>query len=258
MTERPLHPPLPPEPPRARWLRPALVSPWAEFLLVAALALALPIRNSTVAALDGSSSRFVQMLLSNNRLLEAIFFEAAFLALFLFYLHRRGWKPADFRISLGWWTSAQGVALLVVTEVAAIATLFILLAATYALQTRYSTFLSFVFSMSPHLERHSIHLSWPVIVVAMIVNAFFEELICMGYIFNQLAARRGPLTALVVTVFLRAACHTYQDPVHLAGIVVLFSIYGIWYWRTGRLWPLIFAHLLLDLGSVSAIKLLFS
>ena len=30
----------------------------------------------------------------------------------------------------------------------------------------------------------------------MVVNAFAEEIVFMGYIFNQLAARRGPAVAL--------------------------------------------------------------
>jgi hypothetical protein len=78
----------------------------------------------------------------------------------------------------------------------------------------------------------------------------------MGYIFNQIAARRSPALALPVTIFLRLACHTYQDPMHLAGIGVLFTFFAVWYWLGRKLWPLIFAHILLDTTSFSLILLL--
>ena len=42
-------------PPPRPWLRPELIRSWGEFVIVAALVMALPIRNSTVAALHGSS-----------------------------------------------------------------------------------------------------------------------------------------------------------------------------------------------------------
>ena len=248
-----LHPPPVPPPP---WLRPSLLRSWTEFVIVAALLMALPIRSSTSAALQGSSENFVQLLLNNNHLLWTIFIEAAVLAVFLFYLHWRGWKPSDFHMRIGIVTSLQGLCLLAAAYFGAVLTLTAMIGLAYAFEGAHH-FVPFLLKISPHLAPHSIHVSWAVIIVAMIVNAFLEELICMGYIFNQLAARWGPGAALVVTVFLRAACHTYQDPIHLAGIVVLFTIFAAWYWYARKLWPLVFAHMLLDLGSVSIIKLWF-
>ena len=50
-------------------------------------------------------------------------------------------------------------------------------------------------------------------------------------------------------------CHTYQGFVHMAGVGTLFLIYGLVYWRTRNLWILIFAHALLDICNVGALKL---
>jgi uncharacterized protein len=246
---------LPPPTPPPLWLRPTLLRSWTEFVIVAALLMALPIRSSTSAALQGSSGDFVQLLLTNNHLLGTILVEAAMLSAFLFYLHWRGWRPTDFHLRISVVSSLQGIGLLLVAYLAAMVTLFSILGLAYLFDgPRY--FHSFIAQASSHLTRHSIHVSWVVVIVSMVVNAFMEELICMGYIFNQLAARWGPKAALGITVFLRAACHTYQDPVHLAGIVMLFTVFGVAYWYTRKLWPLVFAHMLLDIGSVSAIKLL--
>jgi membrane protease YdiL (CAAX protease family) len=247
----------PPIPVSRVWLRPALLRSWTEFVIVAALLMALPIRSSTVGALHGSSSHFVELLLTDHNMLWTIFWEATVLSVFFAYLAWRGWKPTDFHIGLGWRTSLRGIELLVLGYLGATATLAILIALAYRLLAGHRTFFSFLQALSPHLQPHTIHLSWLVIIVAMIINAFLEELVCMGYIFNQLAARRGPRVALVVTVFLRMACHTYQDPIHLAAIGVLFTIFALWYWKGRRLWPLIFAHILLDLGTAAFMKIHF-
>ena len=58
-------------------------------------------------------------------------------------------------------------------------------------------------------------------------------------------------------MLIRVACHTYQDPVHLVGIALLFTIYGLVYSRVRKLWPLIFAHLVLDITSLSLLKIWF-
>lgn len=239
------------------WLRPALVRSWGEFILVAAAALALFIRNSTVAALHGSSSNFMQAILADAKLGWYVVIESLLLAAFLFYLHWRGWKPADLRIGISWLTTAEGLGLFLFCQVAISTVIIGLFVLIYALQTTTPLFADFLSRMVPHIPPHSLHVSWLAIIAAMVVNAFLEEITCMGYVFNQLAARRGPVVALVVTVFLRVACHTYQDPVHLAGIAVLFTLYGLFYWYVRKLWPLIFAHLLLDIVSMSALKVLF-
>jgi membrane protease YdiL (CAAX protease family) len=93
--------------------------------------------------------------------------------------------------------------------------------------------------------------------LSLILNAFFEELICTGYLFNQFAAKHGSLFALLLTVLLRMSCHTYQGPVHMLGIGVVFLIYGGWYWYTRNLWTLIFAHAFADFVSAGTLKLLF-
>ena len=248
---------LPPEQPRRKqWLRPELLRSWTEFLIVAALAMAIPIRNSTIAALHGSSSRFIDAMFSDHYLLWSITGEAIILALFLGYLGWRGWKPDDLRIRIGWLASFQGLGLLLLGYVAIIATFSILSGWAYSLQSTHHTYSSFLAASSPHLPRQHLHVSWIVIIVAMVINAFMEELICMGYIFNQLAARWNPGIALIGTVFLRMACHTYQDPMHLGAIGALFTLYAAFYWYVRQLWPLIFAHILMDVGVFGLLKLL--
>jgi membrane protease YdiL (CAAX protease family) len=124
-------------------------------------------------------------------------------------------------------------------------------------QTQHPDFLSFITANVPHIKPHSIHVGWIVLISSMILNAFFEELTCMGFFFNQVAARQGPLAALLATVLLRMSCHIYQGPIHMLGIGVVFLIYGLAYWYTKNLWPLILSHALLDLVSTSLVKVIY-
>ncbi len=237
------------------WLRPDLLRPWGELVVMAALVLGVPIANSTRGAFHGSSHDFMQLLASDRQLIRTTAWEATFLAFFLLYLAWRGWKPADLRIGASLVTTLEGIGLWLTGDILVILALATTIVVAFALQTAYPTLGLFFMAIVPHIPPHSLHVSWAAILVAMTVNAFFEEITCMGFIFTQLAERLGPVIALAVTVFLRAACHTYQDPFHLAGIVVLFILYGVVYWWTRKLWPLIFAHLLLDIVSISLLKL---
>lgn len=242
---------------RAEWLRPELVAPWWEVILVGAAFIGPFIWTSAWAALHGSNHKYVTLLLSDNHLLWNGVIESGLLAIFLLFLCWRGWTPADFKIAPGWISSVQGFGLLITVQIASSVTVIGLLLLLFLGQTRFSSFMPFLASQAPHLKLHSLDVSWAVMVPAMVLNAYFEELICMGYLFTQIAAKQGPLAALLLTVLVRMSCHTYQDQVHLLGIGVVFLLFGVWYWRTQNLWPLIFAHALLDLFSTGVVKLIF-
>jgi len=242
---------------REPWLRPELVAPWWEIVLVLIVLIGAFAGRSTYMALHGSSGHYINLLLTNSRLLNSLAGESVILTLMLFYLHRRGWKPTDFKIRPDWWSSLQGFGLFIAVTVGNSVTVIGLFVLIFALQTQYSQFLAYLMANSPHLEHHSIEVGWTVLIFSMILNAFFEEMTCMGYAFNQFAAKHGPLFALLLTVLLRMSCHSYQGPVHMLGIGVVFTLFGLCYWHTRNLWTLIFAHAALDICSTGFIKLLF-
>jgi membrane protease YdiL (CAAX protease family) len=97
--------------------------------------------------------------------------------------------------------------------------------------------------------------SWIVLIFSNIVNGCFEELTVMGYAFNQFAAKRGPLFALVSTTFLRLLYHTWKQPAYLLETGIAFLIFGVFYWRTRKLWPLILAHVSFDILWEPVVKL---
>jgi membrane protease YdiL (CAAX protease family) len=85
------------------------------------------------------------------------------------------------------------------------------------------------------------------------VNGIFEELFVAGYIIIVLAATRGTWVAINVSTVVRLLYHLYQGPVGVITIVPMGLLYGYVYARTRQLWPLIFAHVLIDIVGLSSI-----
>ncbi|MGH3958698.1 CPBP family intramembrane glutamic endopeptidase [Mycobacterium sp.] len=87
----------------------------------------------------------------------------------------------------------------------------------------------------------------PMLVAAAFANGWAEEVIVVGYLLTrleQLNMRAG--AALVWSSLLRGAYHLFQGFGAGLGNAVMGLVFG-WVWqRTGRLWPLVIAHGLID------------
>ena len=88
---------------------------------------------------------------------------------------------------------------------------------------------------------------------ASTVNGIFEELFVVGYIITALREVRGVWTAINASTVLRLLYHLYQGPIGVITIVPMGLLYGYVYARTRQLWPLIFAHVLIDIVGLSAL-----
>lgn len=88
--------------------------------------------------------------------------------------------------------------------------------------------------------------SWSSTIPAMIVNGLYEEVFLMGYLTRGLR-RYGASTAIGITLFVRVLYHAYQGPVGVLSVCMGGLLFGLWFQRTGRLFPLVFAHIAIDL-----------
>jgi membrane protease YdiL (CAAX protease family) len=97
----------------------------------------------------------------------------------------------------------------------------------------------------------------PVLVLASIRAGLLEEVVAVGYLVTRLqqAAWRDA-TAIGASALLRAGYHLYQGWGGFLGNLVLGAAFGWFFVRTRRTWPLVVAHVLLDVGA-GAIYLLF-
>jgi membrane protease YdiL (CAAX protease family) len=113
--------------------------------------------------------------------------------------------------------------------------------------------------LAPHpagmpVEEMAAHaqVSLPVVLLVSIVNGAYEEVFLLGYLIRGLR-RYGASTALGITLLVRLLCHTYQGPVGALEVTLFGAVAGIYYQRSGRLFPVVAAHIIADavgLGSM--------
>lgn len=87
----------------------------------------------------------------------------------------------------------------------------------------------------------------PVLLVSSVANAWAEEVLVVGWLLTVL--RRLGLSenrSLAVSALLRGSYHLYQGFGGGLGNVVMGLVFGRYWQRSGRLWPLVGAHALID------------
>jgi uncharacterized protein len=133
-------------------------------------------------------------------------------------------------------------------------------------------------------------LSWTAIVLVSIINPFYEEIFVCGYLVSVLMDRRsdaeiapaaleaevveaevdsvemnpddaatrvslqGASLAMAVNISaaIRLSYHLYQGVAGVLTVVPVGLLFGFWFARTRQLWPLIFAHAVLDFCGLAA------
>lgn len=87
----------------------------------------------------------------------------------------------------------------------------------------------------------------PVSLLKAAANAFAEETVVVMWLMTRLRQARWSLpAALAASSILRGSYHLYQGVSAGFGNIIMGLIYGYYYHRTGRVWPLVIAHFLID------------
>ena len=157
-------------------------------------------------------------------------------ALALYLLWRSGFSPA--RIGLGrlrWRSDVLGG--LGLAALIGIPGLLLYLAARWL-------------GMNAEVEPSALHNSWwriPVLIIAAFANGFAEEVVVVGYLITRL--RQLGLSqnrAILASSVLRGLYHLYQGFGAGLGNLVMGLVFGYAWCRSGRLWPLVIAHGVID------------
>ncbi|MGI8816804.1 MAG: CPBP family intramembrane glutamic endopeptidase [Pseudonocardia sp.] len=97
----------------------------------------------------------------------------------------------------------------------------------------------------------------PVLIASAAGNAFAEEVLLTGYLLTRLRQLgRSENFSVAASAVLRGCYHLYQGFGGFVGNVVMGLVFGRVWQRTGRLWALFGAHLLLDVVSFVGFTLL--
>jgi uncharacterized protein len=104
--------------------------------------------------------------------------------------------------------------------------------------------------LSANVEPVELYDSWwriPVLLIAAFANGWAEEVIVVGFLLTRLRQLRvNPVVALLASSLLRGAYHLYQGFSAGLGNAAMGLVFGYLWQRTGRLWPLIVAHGVID------------
>jgi len=104
--------------------------------------------------------------------------------------------------------------------------------------------------MNAEVVPSALNSSWwriPVLILAAFANGFAEEVVVVGFLITRL--RQSGLTqssAVWTSGVLRGVYHLYQGFGAGLGNVVMGLVFGYAWCRTGRLWPLVLAHGIID------------
>lgn len=86
---------------------------------------------------------------------------------------------------------------------------------------------------------------WPAAVAVVFVAPLFEECLNLGYLQERLRVH-GAAFAVGASLLLRLLTNLEQGPQVVIGIVPIGLVFGIYYWRTGRMWPILVAHAMME------------
>jgi uncharacterized protein len=205
-----------------------------EFLVVVTWAFGLPVFASIMAL--GTPGDSAAPVFTNAELLATIIFEVVQLGFLTWFLRIRGWTLEKFGLSFSWRGTLAGVVLMAMAYGMA-------LSAEYIAQIIFDYDLEAAAARAPKADPD---LSMQLVFLVSVVNGIFEELFVAGYIITSLAARRGMWMAINVSVVVRLLYHLYQGPIGIMTVVPMGLLFGYVYTRTRQLWPLMVAHVILD------------
>jgi len=213
-----------------------------EFVVVLLAAFGLP---TVLPLLTFEAASELAATSSEERYGRVMLYEVVVLIALGWLLYQRGWTFARVGLAPSWRSTAAGVAL-AVAAYGAFLVVFFSLGALMGLAPTVEA--------APELRTADAELSLLTIVGFSILNPFFEELFVAGYLITVVKDGRGFWPAVSASAALRLLYHLYQGPAAVVGILPLGLVFGYWYARTGRLWPLIVAHALFDAVALSATR----
>lgn len=218
-----------------------------EFAVVIVVAFGIFIYFSTAEFLGGpmtAGDPETRPYRTDESLIALVVQEIAALAIVAAFLRMRGWSFRDFDIRPSWWLSGLAV-LLFIFSYAIYYNLYSAVIAVSHAATGSDLGLGSNLTFSGNASAAGT-ISLATVVLFSTVNPVFEEVLVVGYVMAVLQRRHGMWFAINISTLIRLSYHLYQGPIAIIGIVPMGLLFGYCYAKTGKLWPLILAHALMD------------
>jgi len=201
----------------------------AEVIIVLTLGFGLFIYSSTKTAFFSDSIATSTQDYNSYDFAFIILYDFIILSIIVYFLKYRRWTIKDF--NLDFTPIMLGIGLILA---------FVRISSGIIV----SNTIEFINILSPNtvsgpaITLHTNFLSTAIIVV---VNSFFEEFLLIGYLFKRFE-KMHPAFVILISAIIRASYHTYQGLNFLPSILIMATIFGAYYIKYKKLWPLIIAH----------------
>jgi membrane protease YdiL (CAAX protease family) len=210
----------------------------AEFLIVVLGSLGLSLLSNLQVVLDpGLADRLPPF--TNDTLISNLIYELFVLLWLGVFMRARGWTLERFGFSINLRDTSVGVLLAI-----------IVFCAIWVIEQFLGSAAPAMLQAAQRFDKVSGELDIWAILMSSAVDSVFEELFVCAYVISALKDKRRAAFALNVSIALRVGCHLYQG---VYGVLIggtLGLVFGYWYLKSGRIWPLIVAH-----ASLQAVEL---
>ena len=102
-------------------------------------------------------------------------------------------------------------------------------------------FLNVIDTSTVNHVQYGLDANWISILLIVIINSIYEEFILIGYLFKRLH-NLNPYLVIIISLIIRESYHTYQGWMSLLVIIPVGLVFGYYYAKYKKLWPIIFAH----------------
>lgn len=202
----------------------------AEFLIVVLGSLGLSLLSNLQVVLDPALADRLPPF-TNETLISNLVYELFVLAWLGAFMKLRGWTLERLGFSIGLRDTSVGILLAI-----------IVFCAVWVIDQVLGSAAPAMLDAARRFDKVSGELDVWTMLLSSIVDSVFEELFVCAYVIAALKEKRGAAFALNVSIALRVGCHVYQG---LYGVLVgasLGLVFGYWYLKSGRIWPLLVAH----------------
>ncbi len=196
-----------------------------EALLILFLGFGLFIHSSTQKAI---SNEVVLNEVQNYNSYDFIFivlFEIIMLSIILAILKYRKWRVADFNLDFN--PSMIAIAGILVIIRFSLSNALIALNVFHPITSSETTIL--------------FQTNFTSRILMLIVNSAYEEFLLIGYLFKRFE-KFNPFFIVLISFLVRASYHTYQGWENLPMVLSISIVFGIYYIKYKKLWPIIIAH----------------
>jgi membrane protease YdiL (CAAX protease family) len=202
----------------------------AEFLIVVLGSLGLTLLSNLQLVLDPAIAD--QLPPFNNEILISNLVYELFVLLWLSaFMKARGWTLERLGFSMSLRDTALGLLLAIMV-----------FCAVWLIEQTLGSAAPAMLESARRFDRASGELDLWAMLLASVVDAVFEELFVCAYVISALKEKRKAAFALNVSIALRVGCHMYQG---VYGVLIGGAwgvVFGYWYLKSGRIWPVLVAH----------------